>query len=218
MPASGEQGGGFFLTLEGVDGAGKSTLSHALRDRLRASGREVVLTREPGGSPGAEDIRRLLVEGDPDRWSAGTELLLFTAARADHVEKLIRPALARGAVVICDRYVDSTRAYQSAGRGAALSDVNALHHRMIGLDPDLTLILDLDPAVAESRQTGAARGEDRFERFGADFQARLRDAFLDIADADPDRCAVLDANAPVEALADAAMAAYHARLSEMAGA
>jgi len=216
MPGGVERGGGFFLTLEGVDGAGKSTLAHALRDRLRAAGLEVVLTREPGGSPGAEDIRRLLVEGDPDRWSARTELLLFTAARADHVEKLILPALNRGAVVICDRFIDSTRAYQSVGRGAALADVDALHDRMIGLDPDLTLILDLEPAVAEARQTGAAKGEDRFERFGADFQARLRDAFLAIADADPDRCAVLDAGAPAETLADAAMAAFHARRGEMA--
>lgn len=216
MPAEGADHGGFFLTLEGVDGAGKSTLARALAERLRAAGLETVLTREPGGSPGAEDIRRLLVEGDPDRWSAETELLLFTAARADHAEKLIRPALTRGAVVICDRYVDSTRAYQSVGRGAALADVDALHDRMIRLDPDLTLILDLDPEVAEMRQTGAEKGEDRFERFGADFQARLRDAFLAIADADTDRCAVLDANAPVEALVDAAMAAFSARHTEMA--
>ncbi len=208
-------GAGFFLTLEGVDGAGKSTLARLLQARLGAAGLEVTLTREPGGSEGAEDIRRLLVEGDPDRWSAQTELLLFNAARADHVEKLIRPALDRGEVVICDRYVDSTRAYQSVGRGAKLSDVDALHNRMIGLDPDLTLILDLDPEIAGGRQTGAARGEDRFERFGADFQARLREEFLAIATADPDRCAVLDAGAQPEALADAALAAFNARRTEM---
>ncbi len=209
---------GFFLTLEGVDGAGKSTLAQSLNARLQAEGEDVVLTREPGGSVGAEDIRRLLVEGDPDRWSPETELLLFNAARADHVEKLIQPALARGSVVICDRYVDSTRAYQSAGRGAALEDVNALHDRVIGLDPDLTLILDLDPAVAERRQTGAAKGEDRFERFGGEFQTRLRDAFLSIADADPARCAVLDASATADALTDAALAAISARRAALAAA
>lgn len=214
MPPNRPAPRGLFVTLEGVDGAGKSTLARALSDRLSADGREVVLTREPGGSAGAEDIRRLLVEGEPERWSAETELLLFTAARADHVEKLIRPALERGAVVICDRYVDSTRAYQSVGRGAMLADVDALHDRMIRLDPDLTLILDLDPALAGARQTGAAKGEDRFERFGADFQSRLREAFLAIADAAPDRCAVLDASAPADALADAATAAFQAKATQ----
>lgn len=215
MPAEHALERGFFLTLEGVDGAGKSTLAKSLCARLQADGEDVVLTREPGGSAGAEEIRRLLVEGDPDRWSPRTELLLFNAARADHVEKLIRPALSQGSVVVSDRYVDSTRAYQSAGRGAALEDVDALHNRMIRLDPDLTLILDLDPAVAESRQTGAEKGEDRFERFGGGFQFRLRDAFLSIAENDPSRCVVLDAGASTDALADAAFAAVSARRAEL---
>ena len=108
-------GRGFFLTVEGIDGVGKSTQTRLLAGRLRRLGREVVETREPGGAPGAEAIRRLLVEGDPERWSPETETLLFTAARRDHLERVIRPALARGAVLVCDRYVDSTRAYQGAG-------------------------------------------------------------------------------------------------------
>jgi len=218
MPEAADASRGFFLTLEGVDGAGKSTLARTLAERLRAAGREVALTREPGGSTGAEAIRRLLVEGEPDRWSAETELLLFTAARADHVEKLIRPALARGAVVISDRYVDSTRAYQSAGRGAKREDVDALHDRLIRLDPDLTLILDVPPAAAVARQTGSMKGEDRFERFGAGFQERLRDAFIAIAASDPRRCAVIDASASPEVVAEAAMAAILARRADLGAA
>lgn len=185
---------GAFITFEGVDGAGKTTQLARLADALGAAGRDVVRTREPGGAPGAEEIRRLLVEGAPGRWSPETELLLFTAARRDHLERTLRPALARGAVVICDRFVDSTRAYQSAARGADVALVDRLHALMIGLDPDLTLILDIDPDAALAR--GMARGgaDDRFERFGAAFQHALRAAFRAIAAADPDRCALIDAS------------------------
>jgi dTMP kinase len=199
---------GVFITLEGTDGAGKSTQARLLAEALRQTGREVVLTREPGGSPGAEAIRALLVEGEPGRWSAMTELLLFNAARRDHLERTIAPALARGAIVICDRFVDSTRAYQSAGRGAEpgvpRATVDALHRLVIGRDPDLTLILDLDPA--EAVQRGAARGgtEDRFERFGDGFQHTLRAAFATIAATEPKRCFLIDA--------DGAPEAVHARL------
>lgn len=205
-------GRGFFLTLEGIDGTGKSTQVRALAARLRATGREVIATREPGGAPGAEQIRRLLVEGDPGRWSPETEMLLFTAARRDHVERVIAPALARGAVVICDRYVDSTRAYQAAGAPGRRALVDRLHDLAIGLDPDLTLILDLDPAVAAARAGGRAAGshESRFERKGPEFQARLRTEFRAIAAAEPVRCRVIDAALPaaeVEALAWAALAA-----------
>jgi dTMP kinase len=199
---------GLFITLEGIDGAGKSTQARLLADRLRAAGHEVVLTREPGGAPGAEEIRRLLVEGAPGRWSPETEILLFTAARRDHLERVIAPALGRGAFVVCDRFVDSTRAYQGEGRLRAT--VERLHAMMIGRDPDLTLILDMDPdaglgrsdAKAADRSRQGHRAENRFERRGGAFQAQMRRAFLAIAAAEPSRCRVVDAARPVEAVAD----------------
>lgn len=162
---------------------------------LRETRRDVVITREPGGAPGAEQIRRLLVEGDAGRWSAETEILLFTAARRDHVERTIRPALDAGAVVICDRYVDSTRAYQ--GSGPLRTKVEQLHRLMIGLDPDLTLIFDMDPELGLARAgeragTGESR-EDRFESKGLGFQYQLRAAFREIAEAEPGRCRMIDA-------------------------
>lgn len=208
---------GLFVTLEGIDGAGKSTQAALLADRLRAAGREVVRTREPGGAPGAEEIRRLLVEGEPGRWSAETEVLLFTAARRDHVERTVAPALARGAVVVCDRYVDSTRAYQGEGRLREV--VDRLHALTIGLDPDLTLILDMTPGAAAGRaaaraQSGEAAGEDRFERKGA--QDRLRAAFLAIAAADPARCRVIDAARDPKAIADDLWQAVARRLEQPA--
>jgi len=206
--------GGFFLTVEGIDGTGKSTQARILAERVRGAGREVVETREPGGAPGAEEIRRLLVEGDPGRWSAETETLLFTAARRDHVERVIRPGLDRGAVVICDRYVDSTRAYQGAGAEARRMLVDRLHALAIGLDPDLTLVFDMDPAEALRRASDRLLDsrEDRFERKGADFQARLRAEFLAIAAAEPSRCVVIDAARPREAVTAQVWAAVAARL------
>lgn len=191
---------GVFITLEGPDGAGKSTQARLLAEALREAGQEVVLTREPGGSTGAEAVRALLVEGEPGRWSAMTELLLFNAARRDHVERTITPALAKGAVVICDRYVDSTRAYQAADRredGSGVPDatITELHRRCIALDPDLTIILDLTASAAAQRVVGIVNDEDRFERFGLGFQDRVRDAFRRIARAEPDRCIEIDANA-----------------------
>ena len=192
---------GRFITFEGVDGSGKTTQLRLLAARLRATGIEVTETREPGGAPGAEQIRRLLVEGEPGRWSAETETLLFTAARRDHLERTILPALAAGGTVLCDRFADSTRVYQGAARADLRGVVDALHDLMIGREPDLTLILDLDPAEALSR--GLARGgaEDRFERFGAEFQARLRDGFLALAAEFPDRCRVIRADGPAETVA-----------------
>ena len=207
-------GTGFFLTVEGIDGAGKSTQARMLAVRLRTLGREVVETREPGGAPGAEEIRCLLVEGDPERWSPKTEILLFTAARHDHVERVVEPALARGAVVLCDRYVDSTRAYQGAGAPERRELVDRLHRLAIGLDPDLTLIFDLDPAAAlqRARSRVADRDEDRFERKGQLFQARLREEFLAIAAAEPARCALIDAARPAETVAGQVWAAVAPRL------
>ncbi|WP_043131079.1 dTMP kinase [Paracoccus sanguinis] len=140
-----------FISLEGIDGSGKSTQARRLAEALRAEGHEVVLTREPGGAPGAEDIRRLLVEGRADRWSAETELLLFTAARRDHLERTIRPALDRGAWVVSDRFADSTRVYQGATRGDLRGAVDALHALMIGVEPDRTFVIDLAPAEALAR-------------------------------------------------------------------
>jgi dTMP kinase len=205
---------GFFLTVEGIDGAGKSTQARMLAGRLRELGREVVETREPGGAPGAEEIRRLLVEGDPERWSPETETLLFTAARRDHLERVIRPALARGAVLVCDRYVDSTRAYQGAGAPERRELVDRLHRLAIGLDPDLTLIFDIDPATAleRARCRVSDLGEDRFERKGQMFQARLREEFLAIAAAEPARCTLIDAARPADSVAGQVWAAVAPRL------
>ncbi|WP_294606886.1 dTMP kinase, partial [uncultured Roseovarius sp.] len=135
------RGPGLFISFEGIDGSGKSTQARLLAEALRGQGREVVLTREPGGSPGAEEIRKLVLEGDGDRWSAETELLLFTAARRDHLERTIAPAIAAGKVVICDRFADSTRMYQGLSRGDLRAAVDQLHDLMIGREPDLTLLI-----------------------------------------------------------------------------
>jgi dTMP kinase len=207
-------GRGFFLTFEGIDGAGKSTQARMLAQRLRTLGREVVETREPGGAPGAEEIRRLLVGGDPERWSPETEILLFTAARRDHVERVVDPALRRGAVVLCDRFVDSTRAYQGAGAPERRALVDQLHRLAIGLDPDLTLIFDMDPAVAleRARVRLSDLDEGRFEKMGQDFQTRLRAEFLAIAAAEPGRCTLIDATRPAEAVAARIWAAVAPRL------
>jgi dTMP kinase len=205
---------GFFLTVEGIDGAGKSSQARMLTERLRALRREVVETREPGGAPGAEEIRRLLVEGAPERWSPETEILLFTAARHDHVERVVQPALNRGAVVVCDRYVDSTRAYQGAGAIERRELADHLHRLAIGLDPDLTLIFDIDPATAAERIRNRTSEIDevRFEKKGQLFQARLRDEFLAIAAAEPARCAVIDAGQPPDAVAAQVWATVAPRL------
>lgn len=145
-----------FISFEGIDGSGKSTQARLLAEALRADGREVVLTREPGGSAGAEQIRRLLVEGRTDRWSPETELLLFTAARRDHLERTIRPALDRGAWVVTDRFADSTRVYQGVARADLAQTVEDLHRLLIGLEPDRTFVIDLDPDTALDRATGRA--------------------------------------------------------------
>lgn len=172
---------GRFLSFEGIDGSGKSTQARRLADTLRAAGHDVILTREPGGSPGAEEIRGLVLEGDPDRWSAMTELLLFTAARRDHVEKTIRPALEAGRIVISDRFADSTRMYQGL-RGGLAAQTDLLHDAMIGLDPDLTLLIDIDPQVGLSRAQSRG-GEQRFEDMGLSLQSQMRDGFLALAQA-----------------------------------
>ena len=143
--------GGLFITFEGIDGSGKSTQARRLAAALEAAGHTVRLTREPGGSPGAELIRRLLVEGEPERWSAETEILLFTAARRDHLEVTIEPALSAGDIVVSDRFADSTRVYQGAARGDLRALVDRLHDMVIGREPDLTFVIDMDPGIALER-------------------------------------------------------------------
>jgi len=193
---------GLFISFEGIDGSGKSTQTKLLKDRFP----DAVLTREPGGSAGAEEIRALLLTGDPDRWSAETEILLFTAARRDHLEKTILPALAAGKTVICDRFADSTRVYQGATRGALRGAVDTLHDVMIGREPDLTFIIDMDPGIALSRGLARGSGEDRYEDMGLAFQETLRHGFLALAKANPDRCVLIDGNRdPVAVAAEIAV-------------
>ncbi|MCR9128292.1 MAG: dTMP kinase [Alphaproteobacteria bacterium] len=204
---------GRFITLEGGEGAGKSTLAKGLANALAERGVEAVVTREPGGTPNAEALRALLVEGEPGRWSPMAETLLLYAAREDHVRNLIEPALERGAWVICDRFHDSTRAYQGAAGGLPASRIAEIHAASLGdFKPDLTLIVDLDPAAGLARTRSRGEEATRFERQPGAFHAALRQGFLDIALAEPDRCAVLDGARPAEEVRDAAMAEINARL------
>ena len=204
---------GRFITFEGGEGAGKSTQVRILAERLRGAGLEVVATREPGGSPGAEAIRDLLVNGDPDRWSAVSETLLMYAARRDHIERTVRPALERGAWVISDRFADSSRAYQGAGGGASPGLLAAMETFVLeDVRPDLTLILDLPVELGLERAGLRGGGEARFEAKGAAFHQRLREGFLAIARSEPDRCRVLDAGRPPEAVSDAVWGAVAAHL------
>ncbi len=190
-----------FITFEGIDGSGKSTQARLLHAALTARGTPAVLTREPGGSPGADEIRRLVLEGDPDRWSAETEILLFTAARRDHLERLIEPSLAAGTTVICDRFADSTRMYQGLSRGNLRPKVDALHDLMIGREPDLTFLIDMDPATGLSRAKGRRGHEERFEDFGEDLQRRMRAGFLALAREFSHRFVVIDGDRPVDTVA-----------------
>ncbi|MEM8658394.1 MAG: dTMP kinase [Pseudomonadota bacterium] len=203
---------GTFISFEGIDGSGKSTQARALAEALRAGGFTVRLTREPGGSPGAEEIRRLLVEGDPARWSPETEILLFTAARRDHMERLISPAIAAGEIVISDRFADSTRIYQGTARADLRGIVDRLHDTMIGREPDLTLIIDMDPEVALARGLARRSGEDRFEDMGADFQMRLAQGFRELAAAQPGRCRLIDGTGTPEEVSDRVLAEIALRL------
>ena len=192
---------GHFISFEGIDGSGKSTQARLLAEHLRALGHDVVLTREPGGSAGGEEIRALVLQGDPDRWSAETELLLFTAARRDHMERLILPALSAGKIVICDRFADSTRMYQGLSRGDLRATVDALHDLMIGREPDLTILIDMDPAQGLARAKGRQGNEERFEDFGTDLQVAMRAGFLALAKEFADRFAVIDGARDMDAVA-----------------
>lgn len=192
---------GGFISFEGIDGSGKSTQARLLAAHLESRGHAVVLTREPGGSPGAEEIRKLVLEGPPDRWSAETEILLFTAARRDHLERTIRPALAAGKIVICDRFADSTRMYQGLRGDDLRRKVDALHDLMIGQEPDLTLLIDMDPATGLARALGRNGGEERFESFGQQMQERMREGFLDLARSAPARIRIVDGARPQDQVA-----------------
>jgi dTMP kinase len=208
-------GRGRFITLEGGEGVGKSTLAAALVSRLSDRGLKIVRTREPGGSPGAEALRKLILTPPSElgHWGSLTEALMFYAARRDHLDKLIRPALDSGSWVICDRFSDSTRAYQAAAGGVLRDEIEALERICVGANgPDLTLILDLPLSVSRGRMDARATKDDAIESRGADYHERVRQAFLDIARANPQRCAVLDASLAPDALVDAAMRIVDQRL------
>jgi dTMP kinase len=185
---------GRFITIEGGEGAGKSTQVPLLVAALERNGIAALATREPGGSPGAEAIRRLLLEGEGERWDARSEALLLVAARRDHVTRLIAPALERGVWVVSDRFADSTLAYQGYGRGLAAAEIAALHRFALGdFAPDLTIILDLPAETGLARATARSAAADRFERLDRAFHDRLRRGFREIATAHPGRCVLIDA-------------------------
>ncbi len=185
---------GKFISFEGIDGCGKSTQAKILSTNLTDCGNKVLLTREPGGSEGAEEIRNLLLKGNPDRWSAETELLLFTAARRDHLERTILPALESGTTVICDRFSDSTRVYQGVTRGDLRDLVDKLDDAMITRQPDITILIDLDPNIGLTRALERSNTEARFEDFGLEMQIKLREGFLSLANEFPKRIMVIDGN------------------------
>lgn len=205
---------GIFITLEGGEGTGKSTQTRRLVERLRAEGRGVVQTREPGGSAGAEAIRNLVVAGDAERWSARTETLLMYAARSDHLERTIRPALEAGDWVVCDRFADSSRAYQGAGGGVAPTFIELLDAGIVADDqPDLTLVFDLPVEVGLERAFGRGLFETRFESKGLAFHSRLREGFLEIARDHPERCVLIDADGTEDEIEARVWAAVQARTS-----
>lgn len=194
-----------FITLEGGEGTGKSTQIKLLSEWLSQRGVDHLCTREPGGAPGAEEIRTMVLTGDVDRWTPMTEVLLYTASRSDHVERVIIPSLDAGKWVLCDRFADSSVAYQGAGRGVGVQRVKDLQKTVLGdLKPDLTLILDIPIEVglsrAMSREGDKAVKEDRIERMGEALHKQSREVFMEIAAEEPDRCVVIDANKEIDAL------------------
>ena len=203
---------GFFITFEGIDGSGKSTQIRKLAKFLEDSGFDIIITREPGGSVGGEEIRNLLLQGAVDRWSAETEILLFTAARRDHLERTILPALQGGKIVICDRFTDSTRMYQGM-RGPKLRDlVDKLTKEVINCDPDLTIIIDIDPEISLERAKSRNTAEERFEDFGVDLQKKMRRGFLDLSREFSSRMEVVNGQQSVDELAKEITSVVRARL------
>lgn len=212
MPEAESSGPPRFITFEGGEGSGKSTQATLLSHWLQTLGYDVVQTREPGGTEGAEAIRGLLVSGSVDRWTIGAETLLHTAARLEHVAHVVLPALKRGAFVVCDRFIDSTIAYQGIVQNLGADKVLRLHADFLPQPrPALTLILDLSPETGLRRAQQRDAGEDRYERMGAGFHDRLRAAFHAIAEGDPARCRILDADRSVERVHADAITAVVAR-------
>lgn len=205
---------GFFITLEGGEGTGKSTLLKGLEKALMFAGHEVITTREPGGTEGAEAIRQLLVTGDASRWSALSEICLFYAAREDHINRLIKPALNSKKIVISDRFFDSTRAYQGELGDKEANVINCLEKNIVSdCMPNLTIILDIDPEIGLKR-AGSRHGiEVRFETKTIEFHKTLRQKFLDIALLEPNRCAVIDANQSAEKVLEEALLAIDGKLN-----
>ncbi len=217
-PISEHEQRGRFIAFEGGEGAGKSTQVKALVARLRERGLEVVQTREPGGSPGAEALRDLLVQGDAGRWSPLSELLMMYAARADHLEKVIRPALSRGAWVVCDRFADSSRAYQGAGGGVAPSFIEQVDRAVVAdTQPDLVIVMDMPVEAGLARALSRGDKENRFESKGLAFHERLRKGFLDRAEAVPARYRVIDAARPIEPITIDIWAAVAGAFTELKG-
>ena len=203
---------GFFITFEGIDGSGKSTQIRKLAKFLEDNGFDIIITREPGGSVGGEEIRNLLLQGAVDRWSAETEILLFTAARRDHLERIILPALQGGKIVICDRFTDSTRMYQGM-RGPKLRDlVDKLTKEVINCDPDLTIVIDIDPEISLERAKSRKTAEERFEDFGVDLQKKMRRGFLDLSREFSSRMEVVNGQQSVDELAKEIASLVRARL------
>jgi dTMP kinase len=204
---------GKFITLEGGEGAGKSTQTQLLVSALAAAGIDALATREPGGAPSAEEIRALLVNGEPGRWDPMTEALLHFAARHEHLRHTLLPALTRGIWVVSDRFADSTMAYQGYGHGLGRETIEALSRTVLGdFEPDLTIILDIPADQGLARAGGRGGGGDRYERMELEFHQRLRQGFLDIAKAEPDRCAVVDGTASIEETQAAIRTVVGARL------
>ncbi len=203
---------GFFITFEGIDGSGKSTQIQKLAKFLEDNGFDIIMTREPGGSVGGEEIRNLLLQGEVDRWSAETEILLFTAARRDHLERIILPALQDGKIVICDRFTDSTRMYQGM-RGPKLRNlVDNLTEEVINCEPDLTIIIDIDPEISLKRAKSRETGEERFEDFGVDLQKKMRKGFIDLSKEFNFRIKVVNGQQSVDDLAKEIFSLVKARL------
>jgi len=206
---------GRFITLEGGEGAGKSTQAKRLAAWLVTPSRVAVVTREPGGAPGAEEIRRLLVEGAPERWCPMTETLLHYAARRDHLARTIAPDLGRGRWIVCDRFFDSTMAYQGYGHGVGRDFIRGLERSVVGdFRPDLTLVLDLPVEVGLARAAERRGHEGRYEQMDLAFHGRVRDGYLAIAAAEPDRCVVIDAEADADTVQARIRETVRARLAD----